>query len=567
MPTINSSNFSSTIDTYVSYIDDTIVPNFTSTITNTDTILETDHLTTDGRAALTSIRLKCISARDNYMAPAKYYLQECRNAASAKYLKTATELDKYVMRMLRHVMYTMLPYSTIAPTNYGTTWFRNDALGATGSKDLWDSTVNMYNTSNANGSYYKIAQIVTSQTGLSDLENFFVLGGLGTGGTLNVDIPSAISNTAYTTMASEAYKTLTSVSNSGVTILKRFINDALNRLNISSSSEYAFQKVAYSDVLTYAINEANSLVTATSNASSSIMAYKNKQNIKSSSDEYKVLTVIQGSIESAESLNRSIFSRVSSINSQNDDSTTIPQRSWMSAHFASTISEEIATRLINAERYVDAIKEISNINNYNSTKSLLTSINNSLSTITKKLTTFDENVSKLTETDNQLKLQLTNLKNDLRDAHIANGELVLDVTDNESVQNSPYINPRTNVDLSTYVQTIRQAIYGKDMRAAIADAFEIIGTVLNIQYLNAVVLDTYAEWEALSNSDKDNPYYLYFVGNDLIVYKRKKYPLGGYSSESALGIAYPVQNAIITNVSNIAQNNEYSISETTLGGD
>lgn len=189
---------------------------------------------------------------------------------------------------------------------------------------------------------------------------------------------------------------------------------------------------------------------------------------------------------------------------------------------ARIIASETNDKYTEIEAYLDAAKNFRDIARYNAIISDSNMTNNNIKALTSNVETLTANVSKLTSKLNNISVRLDSLVK----AH--NEGLKIDVTDN--VANDDNIDPLTNIDISTYISTIRTSIYGKDMRSAIADALDILYRKTNAKYLSAVAC-TYNEWVS-SGSPDDNMVVYFIYDENMIIFKGIKYEFtfNGYTN-------------------------------------
>lgn len=188
------------------------------------------------------------------------------------------------------------------------------------------------------------------------------------------------------------------------------------------------------------------------------------------------------------------------------------------------------------------------------TEKRFTSIVNSINTVNDKLTSTNNRLDTIDATSKSNKSDINTLSNTLSSLIIAhNNGIQMNVTDTMSDNLDP--DPFRSINITEYISIIRNNIYGKDIRAAIANALEILQNNDNKPYMSGKSC-TYAEW--VSAGKPSDIYTIYFIYDlNAIIYKGVKYEFNAgdsiYSSVSS-----PVDN--MSGLSNFALHQGSSIS-------
>lgn len=188
------------------------------------------------------------------------------------------------------------------------------------------------------------------------------------------------------------------------------------------------------------------------------------------------------------------------------------------------------------------------------TEKRFTSIVNAINTVNNKLTSTNNRLDAIDATSKSNKSDINTLSNTLSSLIIAhNNGIQMNVTDTMSDNLDP--DPFRSINITEYISIIRNNIYGKDIRAAIANALEILQNNDNKPYMSGKSC-TYAEW--VSAGKPSDIYTIYFIYDlNAIIYKGVKYEFNAgdsiYSSVSS-----PVDN--MSGLSNFALHQGSSIS-------
>lgn len=188
------------------------------------------------------------------------------------------------------------------------------------------------------------------------------------------------------------------------------------------------------------------------------------------------------------------------------------------------------------------------------TEKRFTSIVKSINTVNDKLTSTNKRLNTIDTTSKSNKADINTLSNTLSSLIIAhNNGIQMNVTDTMSDNLDP--DPFRSINITEYISIIRNNIYGKDIRAAIANALEILQNNDNKPYMSGKSC-TYAEW--VTAGKPSDIYTIYFIYDlNAIIYKGVKYEFNaGDSIYSA--VSSPVDN--MSGPSNFALHQGSSIS-------
>lgn len=541
---------------YYKFITGAITTDFNALKTTANNLIN-EGKNDQAKAAIRNIATKAQTVIDNYLEPAAKYIQECYWAAIAGYPKTSIKLAKLAILLLRAVRYQILIPNTLLPAK-ATDWVNSSQNTR---YNAYVKAVNQINTEGTGG-YARIVQIVGGSSVTTDLEKFLQAtpfpygdGGVpktiseyvtGDGENLSEDgvTPGASNpiNIAYITSALNLAISLTDdlypeANKGGIARLTRFLEYAKTGAPTANSVNDPLYKIRIYDYIQYidiAIHNSKALSTIASDVKSGLALYKTNRGTYIYKKRLRFLTRLQDSLERAQGLLVDISSRTAR---DLDIEIMNTQRGWMDLSVASIIATEIISRITNLERLIDAIEtgEQNIIDDAQTDKSAmifssLNTINNKLVELTNSIDTVSRNNTK---TDNRVSAFIQKIEN----ARIEDGELVVEYQEPEESQLS---------GMNLLLQTIRTAVYGSDMRTAIADAIDMLRTetitlVNNITALHNLYenrmkvqeLDTYFSWQDLTTAEKEADVIYLLMDDNTMIYKQKPYYFASLNSRTA----------------------------------
>ena len=540
---------SSTSGGYYKFITGTITTDFNALKTTANNLIN-EGKNDQAKAAIRNIATKAQTVIDNYLEPAAEYMQECYWAALAGYPKTSIKLAKLAILLLRAVRYQILIPNTLLPAK-ATDWVNSSQNTR---YNAYVTAVNQINTAGTGG-YARIVQIVGGSSVTTDLEKFlqatpFPYGDGGSPKTISEYVNSEYGatpdeieiNIAYITSALNLAISLTDdlypeANKGGIARLTRFLEYAKTGAPTANSVNDPLYKIRIYDYIQYvdiAIHNSKALSTIASDVKSGLALYKTNRGSYIYRKRLRFLTSIQDSLERAQGLLVDISSRTAR---DLDIEIMNTQRGWMDLSVASIVATEIISRITNLERLIDAIEtgEQNIIDDAQAVKSSnilssLNTINNKLVELTNSIDTVSRNNTK---TDNRVSAFIQNIEN----ARIEDGELVVEYQEPEESQLS---------GMNLLLQTIRTAVYGSDMRTAIADAIDMLRTetitlVNNITALHNLYenrikvqeLDTYFSWQDLTTAEKEADVIYLLMDDNIMIYKQKPYYFASLNSRTA----------------------------------
>lgn len=491
------------------------------------------------KATISDIENKADESIEKYLTPAKWYIQECYYAAIGGYPKTAIKLAKLAILLIRAARYQVLPPNTLLPS-HATDWVES------AEQPLYVEYKNIVDQMNTAGSgaYYRMVQIVASQTANTDLEKFlettpFPYGDGGDpqaiSGYVNITNPASFGNIADVTYISSALTIATSIisdlypngNDGGLARLTRFLEYAKTYVPSSSTVNDSLYKIKLYDYIQYvdiALNNSKTLSAICSSLKTGISNYKANRTVYSYKKRLRFITSIQDSLERAQGLLVDISSRTAR---ELDASIMYHERGWMDLSVAAVISTEIISRITNLERLIDAVEvgEQDIIDDAQTNKS--NTITSSLNTINNKLAELNTSISTVASDNAKTNNRLSAFISSVSSATVQNGEL-------EVSYQEPSESQLSGMDL--LIETIRNAIYGSDMRQAIADAIynlnETAKTLVNDVtalyglYEGRLVvreLDTYFDWHDLTIAEKEANVIYLLTDDHMMMYKQRPY--------------------------------------------
>lgn len=517
---------SSTSGGYYKFLMGTIKDQFEALGTTADHLI--DHGKDDqAKAAIRNIKTKSVTAVNNYLMPAAYYIQECYYAAVAGYPKTSIKLAKLAILLIRAVRYQFLTPDILLPANT-TDWVDH---GDTQYMAAYKDNVNQMKTAGT-GAYARMVQIVGGASVTTDLERFLETTPFPYGdGGASVTIASA-PNVAYimsalnyaTSLAADLYP---KQNEGGIARLTRFLGYAKTYAPTANSVNDPLYKIRiydYIQCVDIAISNSKTLATITSNIKTGIAQYITNRGTYNYKKRLRFLASLQDSLERAQGLLVDISSRTAR---DLDVGIMNTQRGWMDLSVASIVATEIISRITNLERLVDAIEtgEQNIIDDDQTTES--SSILSSLSTINNKLVELTNSINTVSRDNRKTDSRVSTLIQKLENARIEDGELIVDYQEPEESQLS---------GMNLLIETIRTAVYGSDMRTAIADAISMLRTetltlinnvtALHNLYENRLTvreLDTYFSWQGLTAAEKQADVIYLLMDDNIMIYKEKLY--------------------------------------------
>lgn len=501
--------------------------------------------TAAGKSALDIINSKARAATKIYCKTACYYFYECQKATHAGYPKTGLKLARLAIQLLRSLHYILLPASMLAPANYSSTWYgEGSGLWSPSARDAWKNHIaDRYTNSSANGPYVRIREIVINETNTLEVETFiksapYPWGNraepeLFSGGVniMNIAAYSAkdplvsLEDAIALAMVSSAYFDATGQNHiganiGGVPMLITFLADAkTNAPSTTGVSAMDYMRIKdYIDTVDHAYNNAQTLKTIADNLHHGLETYEGNRKVYNAKKKMRFISSILDSIERAQSV---LFNISAETKKYND--LFAGERGWMSLSVASVAADELSKQLTNIERLVDNIEQCEEEIIDNAQDSTASSIRATLTNMNATLASLSSSVRTNNNELNKVNRRIDALKESINDASVSNGEI--NITYNEPSDAIP-------AGINAYISTIRSAIYGSDMRDAIANAFDsLVSSVSTLNTndvsmnaaiqagLKAELIDTYFDWQSLTSEQKNaNVIYIALTDN-LMVYK------------------------------------------------
>ena len=534
---------------YYKFITGAITTDFNALKTTANNLIN-EGKNDQAKAAIRNIATKAQTVIDNYLEPAAEYIQECYWAALAGYPKTSIKLAKLAILLLRAVRYQILIPNTLLPAK-ATDWVNSSQNTR---YNAYVTAVNQINTAGTGG-YARIVQIVGGSSVTTDLEKFlqatpFPYGDGGSPKTISEYVnsesgatPDEIEiNIAYITSALNLAISLTDdlypeANKGGIARLTRFLEYAKTGAPTANSVNDPLYKIRIYDYIQYvdiAIHNSKALSTIASDVKSGLALYKTNRGSYIYRKRLRFLTSIQDSLERAQGLLVDILSRTAR---DLDIEIMNTQRGWMDLSVASIVATEIISRITNLERLIDAIEtgEQNIIDDAQAVKS--SNILSSLNTINNKLVELTNSIDTVSRDNTKLDTRLSSFIQTIENARVEDGELVVEYQEPEESQLS---------GMNLLLQTIRTAVYGSDMRTAIADAIDMLRTetitlVNNITALHNLYenrikvqeLDTYFSWQDLTTAEKEADVIYLLMDDNTMIYKQKPYYFASLNSRTA----------------------------------
>lgn len=193
------------------------------------------------------------------------------------------------------------------------------------------------------------------------------------------------------------------------------------------------------------------------------------------------------------------------------------------------------------------------------TEKRFTSVINSINTLSNNLTSTNKRLDSINKTSSSNKADINTLSNTLSSLIIAhNNGIQMNVTD--AMSDNLNQDPLHSINISEYISIIRNNIYGKDIRAAIANALEILQNNDNKTYMSGKSC-TYAEW--VSAGKPSDIYTIYFIyDKNMIIYKGVQYE---FNVDDSTYSAVSSVDDTMSGISNFALYQGSSISITDTG--
>ena len=475
-------------------------------------------------------------SRDICAYVAKYFFQESSNVLKNGYKKTAVELIKNAVRLLRYVRYKALPSNRITHSgSWQTYWFN------AGTSSEHSGGINTYNQVLLKIKNVKnIAYDIVGKDGTTSNIEAFVNSSKVTD---TAKMMTITSSTTKLNLDDYAIKILNGIVMTGAPTLKKLIVDTENRLtsfyNSQTGNSYLqYGYLSFKDALSQSTDNVNTLITSSKGMLKAMGDYKKLKNMPTANDQLHALALIQGSIENADTLLSDISSQLSTIpandeaflfqenTSVNNDFQRYPIRCWMNLRIISVLVYDLQLRMANVERTVDKIQIIVHTDINKATTKNVKKLNNNIKTIDRRCNTL---------------LKVTsNLENKV---YGLPGSTSSSSSSSSTSSSSSSSSSSVTYNLAPYINIIRSAIYGKDMREAIAKAFEIINKSLGTKYTTVVRLDNINAWSKINASERLSANYLYLIGKDTLMFMGNKYRFYDPSGDKFLNI-YNISEAL-----------------------
>lgn len=522
---INSTNYKATLATYANMLD-TMSSDITSALDTIKNIINRDECNANfnndmwGDNEGVYYRLKM--SRDICAYVAKYFFQESSNVLKTGYKKTAVELIKNAVRLLRYVHYKALPTNRITHSGkWKTYWFN------AGTSSEHSGGIQMYNQvlkkiDNAKTITYNIAGKDGTTSNIEAFVNSSKV-------TDTAKMMTITSSTTKLNLDTYAIKILNSMVITGAPTLKKLITDTANRLtsfyNSQTGNSYLqYGYLSFKDALSQSIDNINTFIASSKGMLKAMGDYKKLKNMPTANDQLHALALIQGSIENADTLLSDISSQLSTIpandeaflfqenTSVNNDFQRYPIRCWMNLRIISVLVYDLQLRMANVERTVDKIQIIVHTDVNKATTKNVKKLNDNLKAVNRRYRT-------LTTITNNLQAKLNSLSGSGSTSSSGSSS----GSGSSSSHSSSGSSSSVTYNLAPYISTIRSAIYGKDMREAIAKAFEIINKSLGTKYTTVVRLSNINAWNRINASERLSANYLYLIGKDTLIFMGNKY--------------------------------------------
>ena len=493
--------------------------------------------TAAGKSALDTINSKARAVTKIYCKTACYYFDECRKAAHAGYPKTSLKLARLAIQLLRSLHYILLPASMLAPANYSSTWYgEGSGSWAPTARDAWKSHVaDKYTNTSANGPYVRIREIVINETNTLEVETFIKSAPFGnraeaktfSGGINITNVASysakdplvSLNDALKLALAGMAY--FNSSGGAGdVPMLNTFLVDAKTYApSTTGVSAMDYMRIKdYIDTVDHAYNNAQTLKTIADHLYHGIGVYYTNRKVYDAKKKMRFISSILDSIERAQSVLLSISAETKKYND-----LFAGERGWMSLSVASVAADELSKQLTNIERLMDNVEQCEEEIIDKAQDSTASSIRTTLTNMNATLTSLSSSVRTNNNELNKVNRRIDALKESINDASVSDGEI--NITYNEPSDAVP-------AGINAYISTIRSAIYGSDMRSAIADAFDsLVSSVSTLNTndvsMNAAIqaglkielIDTYFDWQSLTSEQKNANVIYIAITDNLMVYK------------------------------------------------
>ena len=493
--------------------------------------------TAAGKSALDTINSKTRAATKIYCKTACYYFDECRKATHAGYPKTGLKLARLAIQLLRSLHYILLPASMLAPANYSSSWYGEGSnLWSPTARDSWKEHVaDKYTNTSANGPYVRIREIVINASNTLEIETFIKSAPFGnraeaktfSGGINITNVASysakdplvSLNDALELALAGMSYFDSTG-GTGGIVMLKDLLADAKsNYPSTDNVSAMDYMRIKdYVDTVDHAYNNSQTLKTIADNLNSGMGMYHTNRGVYNAKKKMRFVSSILDSIERAQS----ILLNISSETKKYNDLFT-GERGWMSLSVASVAADELSKQLTNIERLMDNVEQCEEEIIDNAQDSTASSIRSTLSNINTTLSSLSTAVNTSNSEINKINRRIDALKESINDASVSNGEI--NITYNEPSDAIP-------AGINAYISTIRSAIYGSDMRSAIANAFDsLVSSVSTLNTndvsMNAAIqtglkielIDTYFDWQSLTSEQKNANIIYIALTDNLMVYK------------------------------------------------
>lgn len=466
-------------------------------------------------------------SRDICAYVAKYFFQESSNVLKTGYKKTAVEMIKNAVRLLRYVRYKALPTNRIIRSGkWQSYWFN------AGTSSVHSGGIQMYNqVLQIIGRVKNIAYDIAGKEGTTSNIEAFVNSSKVTD---TAKMMTITSNTTKLNLDDYAIKILNSMVITGAPTLKKLIVDTANRLtsfyNSQTGNSYLqYGYLSFKDALSQSIDNINTFIASSKGMLKAMGDYKKLKNMPTANDQLHALALIQGSIENADTLLSDISSQLSTIpandeaflfqenTSVNNDFQRYPIRCWMNLRIISVLVYDLQLRMANVERAVDKIQIIVHTDVNKATTKNVKKLNNNLKAVDRRYKTLTKVTNNLQEKLNSLSGSGSTSSSSSSSGSGSSG------SGSSSSSSSSGSSQSVTYNLAPYISTIRSAIYGKDMREAIAKAFEIINKSLGTKYTTVVRLANINAWNKINASQRLSANYLYLIGKDTLMFMGNKY--------------------------------------------